>query len=253
VVEYSDAGRGAPIALIHAGGFADWFLAVAGILRNRGFRTVRFRRAGYGDTAPPSGLTLSDHAAHGAAVLDHLEISNAHVVGHSSGALVALDLAASRPDLVERLTLLEPAPGGPFAPPRPPHDETALPPMSSDPFDAFMTMACGPGFLPVLADALGPDGLERARIESSYFLAEEIPAVETWPFDADTARKITQPVTLMCGNASSPFYREVCDRLCDMLPCGELITVDGGDHLYPLRRPAEFAALIAERTDSLSP
>ena len=34
-----------------------------------------------------------------------------------------------------------------------------------------MTMACGPGYLPILTGALGPAGLARARVEGDYFLA----------------------------------------------------------------------------------
>jgi pimeloyl-ACP methyl ester carboxylesterase len=53
VLEYSDQGNGSSIVMIHAGGFADWFLPTATILRQQGFRVVRLRRAGYGHTAAP--------------------------------------------------------------------------------------------------------------------------------------------------------------------------------------------------------
>ena len=74
-VEYSDAGVGDPIVLIHAGGFADWFLPTTHLLRSQGHRVIRLRRAGYGDVAPPAGLTIRDHAAHCAEVLQHLGVS----------------------------------------------------------------------------------------------------------------------------------------------------------------------------------
>jgi pimeloyl-ACP methyl ester carboxylesterase len=248
VVGYSDDGAGPLIVLIHAGVFADWFGPTATVLRNQGFQVVRLRRAGYGHTAPRSGLSLMDHASHTADVMDHLGVTGAHVVGHSSSALVALDLAAARPDLVERLTLFEPAPGGPFAPPRPGDASPPAPDLADDPFDAFMTVACGPDYLPVLTDALGPAGVDRARIESAYFLSDEFPAVVTWPFGDDTARAITQPVTLAWGSSSWSVYRDVCEQLGEMLPRVDVISVDGGDHLYPLRHPTEFADFVAERT-----
>lgn len=248
VVEYSDEGEGPPIVLIHAGGFADWFLPTARILRGQRHRVVRFRRAGYGDLAPPPGLQLRDHATHNAAALDHLGLAGTHVVGHSSGALVALDLAAIRPDLVARLTLFEPAPGGPLTPPPPPTVANPAPPAAvpDDPFDAFMTLACGPDYLPTLADTLGEAGLRRARIESAYFLAEELPAVITWTFDADAAATITQPLTLAAGDASSPAYRAACDLLHELVPHAQILTIAGADHLYPLRAPTSFAALVTE-------
>ena len=250
VLEYSDQGNGSTIVVIHAGGFADWFLPMATILRQQGFRVVRLRRAGYGDTAPPSGLSLGDHARHSAAVLDHLGLSGTHVVGHSSGALVALDLAAARADLVGCLTLFEPAPGGCLAPAVPMTTTAPAPAPLDDPFDAFMVMACGPEYLAVLTDALGSAGVERARLESSYFLADEMPAVLGWPFDAESAKRVTQPLTAAWGTESSPAYRDACDQLHALIPHADVLSIDGADHLFPLRDPDKFAALIKQRTSS---
>jgi len=247
VSEYSDEGSGPTIVLFHAGGFADWFLPTATILREQGFRVVRLRRAGYGDTAPPPALSLADHARHSAAALDHLGLRGSHVVGHSSGALVALELAAARPELVGRLTLFEPAPGGPLAPARPMDSGAPAAASTDDPFDAFMVMACGPDYLPVLTDALGSAGVERARLEGSYFLSDEMPAVLRWHFGDESAERITQPLTVAWGTKSSPAYREACHQLHGLIPHAVVVSVDGADHLYPLRDPVGFAALIREQ------
>lgn len=74
-----------------------------------GFRIIRIVRAGYGSgPAPVRHLTISDHAAHCAALLEHLGLDQAHVVGHSSGSAIGLQLALDRPDLVGSLILSEP-------------------------------------------------------------------------------------------------------------------------------------------------
>ena len=52
-------------------------------------------------------MSVADHAADAAALLDHLGIARAHVVGHSSGAAVAAQLALDEPDRVATLVLLE--------------------------------------------------------------------------------------------------------------------------------------------------
>src|SRR4051812_29135784 len=109
-VQYSDHGRGEPLVLVHAGVFADWFVPLAASDTIRGFRVLRVRRAGYGQTPPSAPVSIADHAQHLAALLRLLEIAKAHVVGHSSGALIALHLAAEEPDMVQSLTLIEPAP-----------------------------------------------------------------------------------------------------------------------------------------------
>jgi len=54
-----------------------------------GFRVIRVRRAGYGATVPGSHLAIEDHARHLTALAALLELKAVHVVGHSSGALIA--------------------------------------------------------------------------------------------------------------------------------------------------------------------
>jgi pimeloyl-ACP methyl ester carboxylesterase len=111
-----------------------------------------------------------------------------------------------------------------------------------------MTIACGPDDLPVLTDTLGPAG-GRSRSHRERLLPQRrAPCSITWPFGDDTAREITQPVILAWGNASWSAYRNVCEQLGEMLPRADVISIDGGDHLYPLRHPTEFADLVAERT-----
>ena len=49
---------------------------------------------------PPADATLDDYVAAALAVLDHCAVGRAHVIGHSMGALVALDFALRHPDRV---------------------------------------------------------------------------------------------------------------------------------------------------------
>ena len=108
----------APLILFQppgASGASIW-RPVAAVLQDR-FRTAAVNRSGYGDTeafAGPEPMTLRDEAALFAAVI-RAELPNsrgrtAHIVGHSYGGTIALVLALAWPELVGRLTLLEPAP-----------------------------------------------------------------------------------------------------------------------------------------------
>lgn len=71
-VEYTDSGGdGAPILLVHAGVFGAWFAPLAVDPALRDFRVVRMLRAGYTSGSPPTGhLSIGDHAAHCAALLE---------------------------------------------------------------------------------------------------------------------------------------------------------------------------------------
>ena len=52
---------------------------------------------------------MEAHAAHGARLMRHLGIERAHIVGHSSSAVIALQLALDCPSAVHTLVLMEPA------------------------------------------------------------------------------------------------------------------------------------------------
>jgi pimeloyl-ACP methyl ester carboxylesterase len=244
-VGYTDRGDGPPVLLIHAGVFADWFVPMATEPVLDRFRVVRLRRAGYLEGRRPGHhVTLADHAAHAAAVADELGMRDAVVVGHSSGALIALELAAARPDIVASLVLFEPAPGGALAP-----DAVrmgiaeALNGLDVEArYDAFMAGA--PDHRDVVRAALGDDGLARAIEESRWFFDDEVTAVGEWSFDATRASSIHQPTTVIAG--SNPMYRDIARRLASWLPRSTTITLDHADHLLPLRQPDVLAHLVAD-------
>src|SRR5918998_1739657 len=105
-IEYADEGAGDPILLIHAGVFGAWFAPLAEAPELEGFRVIRVVRAGYTDGPPPSShLAIGDHARHCAALLDALGVGQAHLVAHSSGCLIALQVAMDRPEAVRSLVL----------------------------------------------------------------------------------------------------------------------------------------------------
>ncbi len=250
-VQFTDRGHGEPLLLIHAGVFAAWFAAVADDPALSGFRLVMPVRAGYDPTAPaPSRhLTLADHAQHCAAVLDSLGIEQAHVLAHSSGSLIALQLAADRPDLIRSLVLVEPAAAQSLLPPEVAGFGPVLEPAMAaavagdlgTAFDTFMRVVCAQDYRTVLLTALGPDGLQRAERDCGFFFRDEFPAVGEWSLPAPDASRISQPVLLVQVGTSSP----IVSTLAEMLPDAHTTTVAGADHLLPLRDPATLAGIAA--------
>ena len=191
-LDFVERGRGDAILLVHGGVFSDWFAPVAKSPELDGFRVICVRRAGYGQGSAPSGhLTLADHAEHCARLLEELEIDTAHVCGHSSGALVALELALLRPDAVRSLVLLEPAPASALVGPQ---CQSAVPaalgPVMgavaggeiASAFDLFLRAVGRQDYRAILDSALGPDAYERALQESAFFFSDEVPAVQEWSF-----------------------------------------------------------------------
>jgi len=72
----------------------------------RGLRYVGWTRPGYGSSSRHRGRAVVDDAADGAAVLDHLGIDRAWVVGWSGGGPHALGFAATRPDRVRAVATI---------------------------------------------------------------------------------------------------------------------------------------------------
>lgn len=64
---------------------------------------------GHGESEKPEhGYTTADYAADLAGIVEGLAIAPLRVIGHSLGARASARLAADRPDLVERLVLVDP-------------------------------------------------------------------------------------------------------------------------------------------------
>jgi pimeloyl-ACP methyl ester carboxylesterase len=99
-LSYEDAGSGTPVLFIHGGyGGALTSLAptppvIRTVLPADRFRLVTYDRRGCGASEyVDSDYTLEDLAADGIAVLDHLAIGRALIIGTSAGGPIALQLA----------------------------------------------------------------------------------------------------------------------------------------------------------------
>jgi pimeloyl-ACP methyl ester carboxylesterase len=95
-----------PVLLIHGwGGSGRYWRDTVARLSDQ-FRLVVPDLPGVGRSLPVRrGRDIFDQVAAIEALLAHLDIARAHVVGHSVGGAIAILLAANRPQLVERLVL----------------------------------------------------------------------------------------------------------------------------------------------------
>jgi 3-oxoadipate enol-lactonase len=107
-IDYNVNGEGPPLLLIGGLGFGrwGWFKQVPAFSRH--FRTITFDVKG--ERRLENGV--GDLAREAVALLDHLRVKKAHVLGTSLGGFVAQELALVRPDLVDRLVLVCTSSGG---------------------------------------------------------------------------------------------------------------------------------------------
>ena len=257
-IEYCEHGRGEPLLLVHAGGFADWFVPMAASQTLNDFRVIRVRRAGYGTHAPKRHLTLQDHASHIRVLAEHLDIKMLHLVGHSSGGLISLQVASDHPELVGSLALLEPAPCGPLQVPAfaeigehfvGPAMEALAAGNLEGAFDTFMRGVCGNGHREVIEQSIGKPAYEQAVRESRFFFRDEVPAAMQWKFEAAEVARIRQPVLIVEGGEGRKLgllSQQMTEVVMTLLPQAEFAMIEGVNHLMPLQDPDAVGRVIAD-------
>jgi 3-oxoadipate enol-lactonase len=105
-IYYEDCGSGASVVLLHDGLLHSitWDSVWEPLCRK--YHAVRYDRRGYGRSdVPKKEFSPTDDLA---ALLTHLTIPHAVVVGNSSGAALAIDFALEHPEMVEGLFLIGP-------------------------------------------------------------------------------------------------------------------------------------------------
>jgi pimeloyl-ACP methyl ester carboxylesterase len=101
------SGSGFPLVFIHGVGMnADiWRPQIEAFSADHDVIAVDMLGHG-GSTLPPEAPLLSDYADQIVSLLDSLGIEQAHLVGHSMGALVSLQTAISHPERIRRLVAM---------------------------------------------------------------------------------------------------------------------------------------------------
>jgi 3-oxoadipate enol-lactonase len=253
-LEYTDHGDGEPVVLMHAGLCADWFEPLVREPALAGLRLIRYHRAGYAGSSHPWGeVSIGDHARHCRGLLDHLGIERAHLVGHSSSADMALQMALDAPDRVASLTLMEPA-----LMPVPSRAawgrSVAVPAVEAyragdraTAVDLWMRGVAGEGWREPMDRAL-PGAFEQAVADAPTFFEQELPAVQTWPFGEDDARRIAHRALAVIGGRSpevSSVWEERQALLLSWLANAEPFVLDGATHLLHVQNPRGMAEALA--------
>jgi pimeloyl-ACP methyl ester carboxylesterase len=108
---YTDAGSGPAVVMIHGWTCdgSDWAWLSTAMAAD--YRVIVPDLRGHGRSAEGEGYLPEHFAADLADLMQHLGVSDAIVVGHSLGGIVASVLAVAHPSLVQRLVLVDPAYG----------------------------------------------------------------------------------------------------------------------------------------------
>jgi pimeloyl-ACP methyl ester carboxylesterase len=237
VLEYEDAGHGHPVLLLHGGLIKTVFPNLADLSISSRYRLISYSRRGYGDSSPATApKTMRDQAADAEALLRHLGVSRAHLVGYSYGGGIAIQLALARPDLVGSLALLEPSiPSAPVFV----EDILTIVAMYANgdreaAVGAFMAEVLGPDYRDLLDGQLGPAAFDDAVTDSDTAFRVEAESLASWVCDVGHIR---QPVLAVLGADTLPAAREIHARLKQWLPQLEELVIPDTNHSLPFSKP----------------
>ena len=254
-LEYEANGDGEAVLLIHGALIADAMLPLAreAALADR-YRLIRYRRRGHGGSDPVrEKFSIEQQAQDALALLTHLGVERTHVIGHSGGGAIAVQLALAAPSLVHSLVVLEPA----IMPPEtaPAFSESAAPVLEAyrsgnlrRAVDLWMNLvraSSGPDWRSVVANTV-PGGPEQAEKDAATFFGVELPGFREWSFDSERASRIRQPVLYVMGSESGPRIEAGKQHFLSLIPHTEAAVVPGVDHAMQMREPKLVAAPIAD-------
>jgi len=253
-MEYEVLGAGEPVLLIDML-LADCFLPLLSepALADR-YQLIRYHKRGWvGSTHTPAPVSIADHAADAAALLDHLGVRRAHIVGHSTGASIAAQVALDHPEAVHTLTLLEPTmlsvpSGEAFLEQAGPAFEAYASGDHAGAFAMFVSVASGLDWTTcrALLEERVPGVVTQSIKDADTFFGIELASLADWAFGAEQAAAIHRPVLSVIGAETEPLWVEIAEFLRSPLPQVEECTIDGVGHLLQIQEPEPVARGIAE-------
>ena len=243
------AGREPALLLVH--GFTDTsrsFSLVAPQLAGR--RLIIPDLPGHGASAAGShDVTPAGLAQALAGLIERLGLDRPIVVGHSLGGMIAIELAAGRPETVGGLVLLATTlrAGIGEADPMTAGVLSLTDPISpADPFYAYWHACEAP---------VAPDFLAHAAAEASAMPAARWRAVFAAIRDADlteTARRIKARTLIVSGGRDPLFDTTHRDRLRSAIPAASSVEAGQCGHNVHWEAPALVASAVLGHVDALA-
>jgi non-heme chloroperoxidase len=245
-IHYEDHGAGRPVVLIHGYPLSGraWDKQVPALLE-AGYRVITYDRRGFGQSSQPAtGYDYDTFAADLATLLEHLDLRNAVLVGHSMGTGEVTRYLGTRGSArVAKGVLISPIP--PFLRQTPDNPE-GVPHSVFDGFAAAATAdtpAWMKGFLDnfynieTLRGTLVSDQAWQAswNLAVTASATAAVACIGTWATDfrADLP-KIDVPMLVLQGNADNVLpIDKTGRRLPGLLHDAELVVIKGGPHAIP--------------------
>jgi pimeloyl-ACP methyl ester carboxylesterase len=240
-----ERGEGPPVVLVHGmtGSGADW-VPVRRELQAH-LRVVTYDRRGRGRSGDTASYAFERELDDLRAVLTHVG-APAHLVAHSFGARVALEVAAGRDDLLS-LTLYEPPLDGSLLADA---HARALPAHRAQEWEAVLAVFHPLAGIPPeeLAVYRQVPGAWDAFLDGARTVEREARALAARPVALEAAARVAAPTQLLLGELTdAPVYLAGRDELVGRLGAAVHV-LPGQRHTAMVGDPKTFAAAVRRLT-----
>jgi 3-oxoadipate enol-lactonase len=237
-------GAGPPVVLLHCLGVDHHFWDFADQLA-KDFTLVSYDLPGHGRSpVPDSSYSIEDLSAQLAEVLIRQNIARAHVAGISLGGLIAQHFAASRPEMVDRLILIDTTP-------RYTDELRAMWAERAATARSAGVKALVDGLLKIWftspSIAADTEGVRYVRTTlaqtagEGYALAcEALAAADLRPI----AARIKAPTLVICGDDDIPSFLDSARWLASNIKGARLEWIGKAKHASVIERPSEAVAIM---------
>ena len=248
VTWFGEGRPGTPLVIVHGytGAGRDWHKVVSRLAADRPVLTYDQRGHGASTWGPAGSYTRRRLDADLLELLDAEGVERTHVLGHSLGGLVALDLTLDHPDRVASLLAVDTAAATTEG------IDLAVTEQLADHGRRDGMPAVVADMIEGLDDAEGPPLLSpQARQAMIYTLGAVDPEVLTVLADElnhyDVVARLGEiacPTTVVVG--SEDHLRDAADQLADGIAGAELVVLDGVGHNPQLEARRRLRAAIAD-------
>jgi pimeloyl-ACP methyl ester carboxylesterase len=250
----STGSKGEPLVLVHGswGDHHNWD-KVAGELAKT-FRVFTYDRRGHSQSERPSGQgRVEEDIDDLIELINHLNLSPAHIVGNSFGAGIVLKTAGKGPDLFRSMIIHEPPLLGILK--DNPNAQEALK-TSNERIKAVLDLfaqgnlekatkefmekiGMGPGAWEKL-----PEAQQKAFIYNAPTWYDEMQDPQSLQINITTLLDFKKPALLSSGSESPPFFPLVIDKLMSAIPHAKRITIEGAGHVPHMSHPGKYVELV---------
>jgi 3-oxoadipate enol-lactonase len=255
-IAYQKRGSGHPLVLIAGIGYGCWFWHKIIPTLEMHFTVIAFDNRGAGESDKlPGPYTIPMLAADTAGLLDVLEVSQAHVVGHSLGGYIAQELAISRPDLIGKLVLASTNHGGQNVIPITPEALDVLTNREGDPMEIIhrgISIATAPHFSdhhPEIVKELVEYRLTNP-VPGEQYQAQVLAGVSMGALAEEQVEKrmasIIVPVLILFGKHDRVVPSENAQLMASKLPNAEIHILPEAGHIFPIEKPSLTAEILVK-------